>query len=247
MSAALNRPVVDLAQALEPSRLADYLNYEFAEHEARVAELGAAFERFLLATKDGIVDDETTGRATDFAKVHKAELAAIDNTRSRIKAPVLHAQRMIDGIGKKLADPLRASVAIIEDRMAAYLRRKADAARREAEAEAQRLAAEAHEAMLAADAINSPEADDEAVRAVHEAQLAESYATASTPELTRTRSLHGAVAGLRETWTYEVEDIQKVPAAYLTVNDAVVKAAIKTGVRVIPGIRVFAETKAYVR
>ena len=61
MSAALNRPVVDLAQALEPSKLADYLNYEFAEHEARVAELGAAFERFLLATKDGINDDEIHG------------------------------------------------------------------------------------------------------------------------------------------------------------------------------------------
>ena len=149
---ATNAPAVNLAQALEPSRLADYLNYEFAEHEARAAELAAAFERFLLATKDGINDDETTGRATDFAKVHKAELAAIDATRSRVKAPVLHAQRLVDGAGKKLADPLKASVAVIEDRMAAYLRRKAEAARREAEAEAQRLAAAAHEAMREAEA-----------------------------------------------------------------------------------------------
>ena len=57
--------------------------------------------------------------------------------------------------------------------MAAYLRRKAEAARREAEAEAQRLAAEAHNAMLEADAINSPEADDDAVPRWHEAQQAE--------------------------------------------------------------------------
>jgi hypothetical protein len=240
-----NAPVVDLAQALEPSRLADYLNYEFSEHSARAAELAAAFERFLLATKDGINDDAATGRATDFAKMHKAELAAIDVTRSRIKAPVLSAQRQIDGIGKKLTDPLRASVAIIEDRMAAYLRRKAETARREAEAEAQRLAAAAHEAMREAE--TTPEQTADAIAALAEAQQAEALATASTPELTRTRSLHGALAGLRETWTYEVEDIQKVPAAYLTVNDAVVKAAIKTGVRAIPGIRVFAETKAYVR
>jgi hypothetical protein len=245
MSAALNRPVLDLTAALEPSALAAWLAYEFSEHEARAAELAAAFERFLLATKNGINDDETTGRATDFCKVHKAELTAIDVTRSRIKAPVLSAQRQIDGIGKKLTDPLRASVAVIEDRMAAYLRRKAETARREAEAEAQRLAAAAHEAMREAE--TTPEQTADAIAALAEAQQAEALATASTPELTRTRSLHGALAGLRETWTYEVEDIQKVPAAYLTVNDAVVKAAIKTGVRAIPGIRVFAETKAYVR
>ena len=245
MTAALNRPVLDLTAALEPQALAAWLAYEFAEHEARVAELAAAFERFLLATKDGINDDETTGRATDFAKVHKAELAAIDATRSRVKAPVLHAQRLVDGAGKKLADPLRASVAVIEDRMAAYLRRKADAARREAEAEAQRLAAAAHEAMREAEAAPGQTAD--AIAALAEARQAEALATASTPELTRTRSLHGALAGLKDNWTFTLEDVSKVPAHLLQVNEAAVKLAIRQGAREIPGLRIWNDARAFVR
>jgi len=240
-----NIPTLNLTAALEPSALAAWLDFEFAEHEARAAELAAAFERFLLATKDGINDDETTGRATDFCKVHKAELTAIDVTRSRIKAPVLHAQRMIDGAGKKLADPLKASVAVIEDRMASYLRRKAEAARREAEAEAQRLAAVAHEAMREAE--TAPEQTTGAIAALADAQQAEALATASTPELTRTRSPHGAVAGLKDNWTYAVEDVSKVPAHLLQVNDAAVRLAIKQGQREIPGIRIWNDARAYVR
>jgi hypothetical protein len=245
MSAALNRPVLDLTAALEPAALAAWLDFEFAEHAARAAELAAAFERFLLATKDGINDDETTGRATDFCKVHKAELTAIDVTRSRIKAPVLSAQRQIDGAGKKLADPLRASVAIIEDRMAAYLRRKAEAARREAEAEAQRLAAAAHEAMREAE--TTPEQTADAIAALAEAQQAEALATASTPELTRTRSLHGALAGLKDNWTFTLEDVSKVPRHLLQVNEAAVKLAIRQGAREIPGLRIWNDAKAFVR
>lgn len=238
--AGSNRPVMDLAAALAPDALAAWLEHEYAGHEARCAELAAAYERFLTATADGITDDGVTGRATDFAKVHKAELVAIDATRTRIKAPVLHAQRMIDGAGKKLTDPLRANVAEIEGRIAVYLTAKAEAARRAAEIEAQRLAALAQEAMRDAE-------PEDAIVALRDAQQAEALATAPTPELTRTRSLSGAMAGLRDNFVAELVDITKVPTAYLQVNDAVVKAAIRSGVRDIPGLRIWNDARAFVR
>ena len=115
-----NRPVVDLAAALEPEALGAWLEHEMAEHAARCAELGAAYERFLVATAGGIADDTATGKATDFAKMHKAEITAIDATRKRIKEPVLHAQR-VDRRRRETAwaTPLRAQALTgIENRIA---------------------------------------------------------------------------------------------------------------------------------
>lgn len=241
----LNHPVMDLASALAPDALAAWLDHEYAEHEVRAAELLAAFARFLVATADGIADDDTTGRATDFVKVHKAELAAIDATRTRIKGPVLHAQRLIDGAGKKLADPLKANVAEIEGRIAVYLAAKAEVARRAAELEAQRLAALAQQAMREAD--NAPEAVPEAIVALRDAQEAEALATAPTPDLTRTRSLNGALAGLRDNWVFEVTDLSLVPSHLLQVNEAAVRLFIKQGARKVPGLRIWNDARAYVR
>ena len=81
----------------------------------------------------------------------------------------------------------------------------------------------------------------------HEAQLAESQATATALELTRTRGVGGALTALKTVWTYEVEDITKVPTHLLQVNDAAVRAAIKQGAREVPGLRIWNDAKAFVR
>ena len=235
-----NRPVVDLAAALEPEALAAWLEHEMAEHAARCAELGAAYERFLVATAGGIADDTATGKATDFAKMHKAEISAIDATRKRIKEPVLHAQRLIDGAGNGLTTPLRAQALTIENRIATYLTGKAEAARREAEMEAQRLAAAAAEAMRDAE-------PEEAITALKEAAEAEALATASTPDLTRTRSATGALAGLKDNWVWEVTDLARVPTHLLQINDAAVRLFIRQGARHVPGLRIWNDAKAFVR
>ena len=238
--ARLNRPVVDLAAALEPEALAAWLEHEMAEHAARCAELGAAYERFLVATAGGIADDTATGRATDFAKMHKAEISAIDATRKRIKEPVLHAQRLIDGAGNGLTTPLRAQALTIENRIATYLTSKAEAARRAAEMEAQRLAAAAAEAMRDAE-------PEEAITALKEAAEAEALAGASTPDLTRTRSATGALAGLKDNWVWEVTDLARVPTHLLQINDAAVRLFIRQGARHVPGLRIWNDGRVMIR
>lgn len=242
-----NAPTVDLAAALDPAALAAWLDYVFADHASNKATLLDRFERFLVVTQGGIDDDVMAGHATDFAKDLKAETTATDATRKRVKDPVLHAQRLIDASAKALTDPLGAATAQVTARITAYLQRKEIAARAAAEEEAKQLALAADAAMEVAAHVHSESAADAAVLALHEAQQAAAMATAKPLELTRTRSQGGSLTGLKETWTYEVTDIAKVPAAYLTVNDAAVKAAIKTGARVIPGLRVFAEHKAMIR
>lgn len=242
-----NIPVIDLAGALQPDKLAAYLDYEFSGHTTAVSALMTRHARFLEVTRDGIPDDTVAGHASDFSNVLKDEVKATDATRTRIKAPVLHAQRLIDGEGKKLTDQLNGAVAAVTARLTAFLQQKEAAARLAAQIEAARLANEAEARLAEAQATATIEAADAAVEAMHEADQAQALAEAKPLELTRTRSAAGSLVGLRETWVYALDNIQNVPPAYLMVNDAVVKAAIKSGTRDIPGLRIFPETKAYVR
>jgi hypothetical protein len=56
-----------------------------------------------------------------------------------------------------------------------------------------------------------------------------------------------ASAHIKSTWLYRVENFDKIPRAYLTVDDKAVKRAIKNGERKIGGLVIFEETTAQVR
>lgn len=242
-----NVPRVDLASALNPASLTPWIEYQYADHAAHIGVLTARFEKFLEVTKDGIRDDLMAGHATDFVKEMRAAAAATDETRTKIKAPVLHAQRLIDGEAKKLTDKVNGCSATVTARITAFLRDKEAKARAAAEAEAVRLAAEAEARLAEAQQTATIEAADAAVEAMQEADTAAALATAAPIELTRTRSVMGALTGLKDNWTYEITDLVKVPAHFLIVNDAAVKLAVKQGARDIPGLRIWNDAKAYVR
>jgi hypothetical protein len=247
-AAGSNAPVVDLAHALDPAQLKPWIEYEYSRHATEIAALLERYGKFLAVTAAGIENDYIGGLANDFANDMKAATEALDKTRERIKKPVLHAQRLIDGEARKLSDELAAANTVVRQRLEAWLRRKEAALREAAEKEAARLALEAQTAMNEAAASTDPHALDVAVDAIDAAQEAERLATASTLELTRSRGVGGGMSALKEVYLYEVVDITKVPVAYLQVNDKVVKAAIQSGTRDIRGLRIYAEKKlAYVR
>ena len=221
-----NAPVVDLDRALDPASLAAWIEFSYAGHAAVLETLLVRYRTFLTVTASGIADDFVAGHAADFAKDLKAAINALDETRTRIKKPVLHAQRMIDGSAKKLSENATAAVLLVEARITEYLRLK------EAEARAKLEAEEAARAAVA---------DDIALAALDQ----ETAATAL--ELTRTRGVGGALTALQDRWVFEVVDITKVPTHLLQVNDAAVRAAIKQGAREVPGIRIWNDAKAFVR
>jgi hypothetical protein len=242
-----NVPMIDLTAALDPSSLAWWIEFEYSEHAAAISALLTRFQAFANVTANGIQDDFIAGHAADFARDLKQASAALDETRTRIKKPVLHAQRMIDGSAKALTDQVTAAVREVETRVTAYLRAKEVAARAAAEAEAQRLALEAEARIAEANETNDDAAIEAAVESMDAASKADELANAKALELTRTRGVGGALTALKDNWVAELVDITKVPATYLQLNESVVKAAIKSGVRDIPGLRIFNDTKAMIR
>ncbi len=250
-----NLPTIDLGAALDPASLKPWLDAQLQPHADRTAELMAAYERFLIVTKDGVTE-ELAPRAADFERQFKEALTALDRTRKTIKDPVLHAQRLIDGEAKTLADKLTTAAQTINARLTRFLVAKEAAAREAAAREAARLDAEAQAALEALK--NAPDdsvVEEAAMAAFKDAGEAVALAEAKPADLTRFHTPNAGVASLRRVWKVRVTDISKVPSAYLMVNQGMLDAALKAAPKAadgtptlnIPGVEVFAENKATVR
>lgn len=243
-----NTPPVDLTTALEPEALKAWLQLQLQPHAQRATALTTRYKQFLLATAAGIANDNMDERAVDFANQIRDAITATDTTRVGIKAPVLAAQRAIDGAAKVITDQLLPALTGIQDRHTAYLVGKDQEIRRQA-AKAAALAEEAAYllAQQAAADNDNEETFTEADAALVEQQAAEAIVNAPMPELTRVRTSNGSSSSLRENWVWSVQDVTLIPAAYLMPNDKMIAAAVKTGTRAIPGIKIVNQPKAAIR
>jgi len=52
------------------------------------------------------------------------------------------------------------------------------------------------------------------------------------------RSEMGAVSA-KKVWDFEIEDADKIPRAFMIPNEKAIRAAVKAGVRSLPGVRIF--------
>ena len=61
------------------------------------------------------------------------------------------------------------------------------------------------------------------------------------------RSDDGTSASITRPWVYEVTDEEAIPRKYCVPNPKKIKDAIKAGIREIPGVRIFQDTKTTIR
>jgi hypothetical protein len=265
-------PVIDLAAALEPRALKAWIDSRLEPHTARAALLTAGYGRFLTATAGGIANDNADERAVDFAEQIRQAIAATDATRVAIKAPVLAAQKAIDGAAKIISDGLLPAFTEVKARHTAFLVAKDAEIRRLAAEEAERMHAESQRARQEAERMEaavqrllddaaetgSDEAMEQAVVAAAEQQAAEAehdaaaekreaatrIELAATSALTAMRTANGTLSGLKDDWLYEVVNLAEVPLAMMQICDAVVKAMIKSGTRNIPGLKIYNRPRA---
>lgn len=135
---------------------------------------------------------------------------------------------------EQIIEPLDTRKSKLRTKLVAYLAKKKAAA----DAEEARLRAEAEK--LAATATTAAQVE-ESMRVAKAAGVAGKNAGVTSD--------FGQGAHLVSTWKYRVVDINKVPIAWLQVNETLVNKAIKgkNGLRQIPGLEIYEEKSAAIR
>lgn len=179
-----------------------------------------------------IESKEQSEKLTDYIAQIKKCAKAVEDERKRIKSPVTDLGRAIDARAKALQAPLDECDRLARKVLTSYLAEQDRIAQEEARAERERLAAEA--ARREAEAKT-----DEDLSAAIEAEERAQAVPLEPAKPVSARGEMGTHAGLRKSWDYSLVDLDQVPRQYLTLDEKAVKAAIKDGVRTIPGLNIF--------
>jgi hypothetical protein len=195
-------------------------------------------------------DDELAGQFAENVRIAKTLIRTATAREDEVKRPFNDGRNTVIAWFRRFAGPLTAQIAVLERILLDQADRREATARRQAEAEAQRRHEEAQRAMEAAQAalrrntMGGEHELEDAARAAEAATQAAIAAQQKPAAFTRTRGIYGAVASVRTTWAWEVEDFAKVPREFLMVDPGKVREAAKRRHPVsgkplaeIPGIR----------
>lgn len=199
--------------------LADRLELDYADLAARAAE-GAALVPPELAPIITAEDAEAYAETARALKEYVGNTGLIEKARKAEKDQTLKDGRTIDAFFARIGEPAKSALERVLGEINRYQRAKL-----EAEREAQRKAEEA-------------------------ARIFEAPAPApvETKDAGRVVTVSGHVAATARTvWRHRVVDLEKVPRAYLMVNDAAIKAAIAGGMRSIEGVEIFEDVVTAIR
>ena len=188
------------------------MSTELAKREAEsVPELVQLAHDLPIENEDDLV------LAADALGAIKARYKLLETERKKATAPMLEAKAVIDAWFRPHTTSLEKAETILKSKM-----REAKTlfdSQRAMEAAKRRL-----EAAAAVEADNIPGALE---------MVAEAVEMEAAP----------VVPGVqfRDNWTFEIEDTSQIPAQYLMVDVRAIGAAVKRGVREIPGVRIYQE------
>lgn len=200
----------------------------------------------------------------DFAAVGEIAIAArnlikrIEELRKDETDPLFKAQKAIKAHFDIMAERLASAVKPHQNAADTYTRAKAAEARRRADDEARRLrekeAAERAKAEQGAGAA-AARAEGRAEQLAAQADAVQARADQSVGDHVRTRTSGGGTATARTSWEFAIENYDAIDLNKLRpfLNRDHVEQAIRSMVRVqkgntvLPGVRVFEETKAMFR
>lgn len=237
----------------------------FRDVEALIAE-HADISRSLTVT-----NEESLKLAVAIVGATKKAIRSLDEQKKGL-AEYKEAKGFVDRVNNfvgDLKDRLTMIVNNLDPRVTQYnaqieleRRQREEAQRRAAEelqrkidaevAEANRKAAEeaARKAEEEAKARKASEAEIEAARKKAEEEAAKNAIEApkvqepiAPKQETTIRTETGTSAHSRKPWKHRIIDGKKVPREYCSPSDALIREAIKQGVREIPGVEIFQETK----
>jgi len=259
---------VTLIEVLPPAGLT--LSLEAIKPRFRDAEDMIA-GRLEMSKALSVTDEDSLKMAVAIVGEAKKAIRSIDDHKKNLPE-YKEAKGFVDKVNSfvgDLKDRLGMIVNNLDPRVVQYNARKElerrqreEAQRRAAEdlqkkldaeaAEANRKAAEEAKAKAEAEARarKASEAEIEAARKKAEEEAKRNEIVAPqvqapiTPKQdTTVRTETGTTAFSKKPWKHEIVDVKLVPREYCVVSDSRIRDAIKQGVREIPGVRIYQETK----
>ena len=216
---------------------ADYYDFQlsrarslFAEHELAIKEKVNAAKVLNVDSPESEQEALALGLPLDrlYKRIEEARVSFVDQPNKYVKAVnslAKHYQALIDDGRKYVKTQLSAYArhkAMEAQRKALEEQKAREEARKAAEAEAAALKAEAEKAGLKAPDIDLPPPVE-----------------AAPPMVEKTvRSSEGSATTVK-VYKFEVIDPQQVPREYLSVDEKKIRAAVKDGIRAIPGVNIY--------
>ena len=240
-------------QRVGPADIAEALR----EHAERIAE----YKTFEVKT---ITEAEAFRVASDMLGGVKSTIKALDTLRTELKAPSLDEGKRIDGSFREPLDMLKGLQKKLETGMndwgLAEARRKEEAERKRREEEAAILKAEEERLLKAAEeeekaAAIARENGDVKMTVQTEAMssiaLNQAVAVSEDIQKLNDKPVHGVARTLggdgsmstSKVWAFEIVDGGKVPREFCEPVDMLINKAVKSGVRDIPGVRIYEKAK----
>jgi len=212
--------------------------------EPGVAKLAAEVEG-ITVTADNVNEVSSL-----FARLRNA-IKLTEKARTDITGKLNAQKREIDGRFRPFKEDLEKLSSEVSDAMSAYNAKvraeqaAAEAAERERQAAIAKAEAEAQERAAAAartawDSGKSLEEVTAAADAEIEPAPAPEPVRPAPPAVKRVRTGEATVS-MRTVWEFEVYDPSKVPMNYKVVAEALIKRAVASGVREIPGVRIYSK------
>jgi len=203
--------------------------------EETVKEITSQSEQVLnVAQSIEIVDDNSLKQATDLvswiAKVKKS----IEEKRQFFVKPLNDQVKRINDMFKNYIKPLEQADTTVRGKILSY-RQEQERKRREEEERLRKLAEEEQKRL--------------------EKQAAKKGIEAPPPQIVvptiqaapKTIKSDLGATQVRTVWDFEIEDETKIPREFLQPNITAIRAAVKAGVRNIPGVRIFQKEELAVR
>jgi hypothetical protein len=257
-------------EVLEETPLATQDPFDLKRLEKSLLPYQGEVEALVTRAYDHIVENEPTKIvAVDMASQLSILKKSLDATRKKVIAPYDEIVRGINKMVKGMRDPIDKATGNIKNKLGAYAREQAEIQRRiaakKAEEEAaarrkemekrrkealekQRLAdEEAARKQAELDAIAKKEGIDSVTVRPEKIEIPEiEEVVIEEPKAGPTKTDIGTMSTL-SVWDFEILNIKEVPREYLELNHSKVKAAIKNGIRNIPGLQIFEDTQVRIR
>jgi hypothetical protein len=207
---------------------------ETYQNDPRVMEVvdeASALEK--RADGIAITNDATDAEAKAALSVIAKKRKDLEELRKSFVGPLNDHVKTINTFFKERSGPLDTAERIIKGKVSDYFRAKAEAARKEQERQL-KLASKRQETADAKAQANGEVAAPPVPVAIIQA-----------PEKT-TRTAAGSVT-VRKVWKFIITDENVVPRDWCVPNEKAIGAAVKAGIRNIPGVQIYEDEEVAVR